>query len=90
MSNTETKIFDIKKQIFDNETEAEAILYVIKDKETIEDQFIFSLPIYCFSYVIYGEKDFTWHLYNIIPFGDPQRKEKFIELMKKIIKEWDL
>jgi len=88
MSNTETKVFDISKTIFDRETEA--ILYVIKDKETPEDHFIFALSSYCFSYVIYGEEDFTWHLSNNIPFGDPDRKEKFIELMKQIINEWDV
>lgn len=85
--NLETKWFDVKKELFENETEA--ILYVIKDKEESDDYFIFSLPMYCFSYTIYSQKDFDWHLENNIPVGDPVRKKKFIEIMKRIIEEWD-
>jgi len=87
MHNLEVKSFDIKHNLFDNETEA--ILYVTKDKEEQDDFYIFSLPIYCFSYSIYNEKDFDWHLENNIPFGDPVRRKKFIKIMKQIIEEWD-
>jgi len=88
MHNLEVKSFDIKDSVFENETEA--ILYVTKDKEEQNDFYIFSLPIYCFSYSIYNDNDFNWHLDRNIPFGDPVRKNKFVKIMKKIIEEWDL
>lgn len=73
---------NIRESVFDNETEA--MLYVFKDTEG-EGSFIFSLPIYTFSWEVESERDLE-HLLNF-NFLTKERREKLIEVMKEMIEE---
>lgn len=84
----EVKYFDLSKDIFDNETVAD--FYVIKDKQGIDDTYTFSLSVYTWSYTIFSDKDFEgYYLKQSLPFSHHDRKDKMVDLMKKIINEWD-
>lgn len=84
----EVKYFNLSEDIFENETVAD--LYVVKDKQGVEDTYTFSLSVYTWSYTIYSEKDFEgYYLKQSLPFSNQVRKDKLVELMKKIINEWD-
>ncbi|MEK4444308.1 hypothetical protein [Niallia sp. FSL K6-0077] len=84
----EVKYFNLSEDIFENETVAD--LYVVKDKQGVEDTYTFSLSVYTWSYTIYSEKDFEgYYLKQSLPFSNHGRKDKLVELMKKIINEWD-
>lgn len=81
------KVIDVGNSVFDNETEA--ILYVIKDTRELEDVFIFSLPVYTFSVdaKTIEELESFWNNYNL--FGDPVKRKKFLNVMKKEMEEFD-
>lgn len=80
------KAIDVKWSVFDNETEA--ILYVIKDTEGVDDVFIFSLPIYTFSWDVKTEKDLeALRTFNI--FGSEEKREKLIAEMRKAMAEFE-
>lgn len=84
----EVKYFDLSVDIFEGDTVAD--LYVIKDKQGVDDTYTFSLAIYTWSYTIYSDKDFEGYwLERSLPISDHIKKNKIITLMKKIINEWD-
>lgn len=83
----EVKTFDLQHSVFDNETEA--ILYVIKDQEEIDDLYVLSLPVYTFSVCVKSVEELEdfWSGYNL--FGDPVKSEKFLNAMKDAIESFD-
>jgi hypothetical protein len=77
---------DIKESVFDNETEA--LLYVIKDVYEAENTFVFSIPVYTFSWDVKTEKDFeALKSFNI--FGSEERRNKLIAEMKRAMSEFE-
>jgi len=71
---------DVSRSVFDNDTEA--ILYMIKDTEGVDDCYIFSLPIYTFS-IREAENDKVEELLKWQSgfLHDKSRKEQFIAEM---------
>lgn len=81
-----TITIDITHTVFENDTVA--IMYVTKD--IYSDSFIIAIPVITFSFDIYEEnfeRDYDW-LKKSVPIGDPVRKDKLVEVIKKVIAEF--
>ncbi len=71
--------------VFDNETEA--TLYMIADTETVEDYYVFSLPIHSFTLVVKNENEIELFLkYEKGFLNNPAIKEKMILEMKDMLR----